>query len=185
MTAPRCAWAVHGLTQSPTRQPQDYSEIIFKIIVYAIMVSQGRHVANVGHVHGARVLPYCTSYHQTVKMSFQNWVPVCSSSFKYQTVLWDSSGAMNEKILDCMYLLAIHVHGVHHAIKWRGSTFNGPSMLKYCKYNCKLLGWWQQFLHLFCILTLFCSFSDLDVPINFIKFIGVTISLVCCTISMR
>ena len=83
---------LHGLSQSPTRQPHNSIEIIFKISVYAIIVPQGRHVANLGHVHGVCMLSYCTSNQQLVKMSFKNWVPICNVETCLQTGLkhqWD------------------------------------------------------------------------------------------------
>ena len=88
VTVPRCcAWNVHGLSQSLKTQPHNSINNIFKIIVYAIMVSQGYHEANMGPLHGACMLSYCTSYQQLVKMSFQNLtVTVCNASFQHQTV---------------------------------------------------------------------------------------------------
>ena len=78
---------LHELSQSHTRQPHNSNEIISKISVYAIIVSQGRHVANLGHVHGLCMLSYCTSNQQLVKMSFKNWVPICNVETCLQTGL--------------------------------------------------------------------------------------------------
>ena len=48
-----CAWLCTGCPSHPL----DSLKIIFKIIVYAIMVSQGRRAANVGPVHGVCMYP--------------------------------------------------------------------------------------------------------------------------------
>ena len=55
-----CERAVDELSQLPTGQPHEYLKIFFKIIEYAIIVSQGRRPANAGHVHAVCMLSCCT-----------------------------------------------------------------------------------------------------------------------------
>ena len=64
-----CAWLCTGCPS----HPQDSLKIIFKIIVYAIMVSQGRRAANVGPVHGVCMCPIAPVASNWSRCLFRTW----------------------------------------------------------------------------------------------------------------